>query len=42
MKKIIFALKLITIGIMGCLGILSIIMFPALIGSSDSETSIIG
>ena len=42
MKKIALATKVLLIAIFGILGILSLAMFPFLIGHEHTETSIIG
>ena len=42
MKKIYLAGKVIAMAVFGILGMLSLMMFPFLIGSKDAETSIIG
>ena len=42
MKKIILAGKILSITFLVCLGILSLLMFPFLIGDDDRASSIIG
>ena len=42
MKKIFLVGKVLVITIFGILGMLSLMMFPFLIGDKDAETSIIG
>lgn len=42
MKKMFLTGKVLTITVFGILGMLSLIMFPSLIGDKEVETSIIG
>ncbi|CAL2056587.1 hypothetical protein [Tenacibaculum sp. 190524A05c] len=42
MKKVYLGVKIISLAVFGILGMLSLLMFPFLIGESDTETSILG